>query len=154
MTHIHSKAKQLLLSASEARSIFSYNPDTGELRRSVGQCAGSLAGGLTTRGYRHAYVRGTYFAVHRLCWLVHFGRWPDGDIDHINGDRLDNRICNLRSVTVFENNMNRRGAAPARNYGFDRRKGKWRVYLRRQRSYKHLGYFSTEAEASAFAATF
>lgn len=154
MTHIHSKQKQLLLNAEEARIIFTYNAETGELRRAIGQCAGAIAGGLTTRGYRHTPVRGTFFAVHRLCWLVHYGEWPAGDIDHINGDRLDNRICNLRSVTVAENNMNRFGVhRPTRNYSFDRRKGRWRVHVTRHGAYKHVGYYSTEAEAAAVAAS-
>ena len=47
------------------------------------------------------------YPTHRLAWLMAYGVWPSGDIDHINGDRQDNRLCNLRDVSHSRNLFNR-----------------------------------------------
>lgn len=153
MAHIHSTKKQLRLTLREAADRFSYDPATGVLLRTSGQRAGAVAGTVTTRGYLHVFANGALFAAHRLCWLLHYGTWPKGDIDHINGNKMDNRISNLRSVTVAENNGNRPDSPPAKHYGFDRTKGLWRVHRKRAGRTKHLGYFKTEREAAAAAAS-
>jgi len=44
---------------------------------------------------------------HRIAWFIANNQWPDGDIDHINGEKLDNRLCNLRVATRSQNNQNR-----------------------------------------------
>lgn len=56
-------------------------------------------------GYRQGSVFRQGMNLHRVAWAIHHGEWPD-HIDHINRDRLDNRICNLRSVTKAENAKN------------------------------------------------
>src|SRR5690554_7820021 len=48
------------------------------------------------RPYRVIGLKGNLYKAHRLAWLYEYGQWPDGDIDHINQDTLDNRIDNLR----------------------------------------------------------
>lgn len=55
-------------------------------------------------------VDGVKFSEHRVCWALHYGEWPSGVIDHINGDPTDNRICNLRDVDQSVNCQNRRKA--------------------------------------------
>ena len=65
---------------------------------------------ISADGYRCG--RATYagrsqcFLAHRVAWAIYYGVWPDGQIDHINGNRLDNRITNLRVVLPAENNKN------------------------------------------------
>lgn len=68
--------------------------------RLVGQVAGTVIG-----GYRRVKVEGRIYGVHRLIWLYHYGELP-AEIDHINGDKLDNRVENLRSVTHLQNMRN------------------------------------------------
>lgn len=58
-------------------------------------------------GYLHGNVHGKTLLAHRVAFAIHYGEWPD-HIDHINHDRTDNRLENIRSVTQAENNRNRR----------------------------------------------
>lgn len=84
-------------------SLFSYDPETGFVMRN-----GKRVGYLNGRGYRE--VCGNYIKVmeHRLAWRLYHGDWPTKEIDHINRCRADNRICNLRHASRFENGSNRK----------------------------------------------
>ena len=98
------------ITQAQARELFDYNPDTGALvwrsaRRGV--TVGSVAGVINASGYRQAGVNRRIVLVHRLVWLLVYGELP-AEIDHINGDRADNRISNLRSATGGQNKQNRR----------------------------------------------
>ena len=90
---------------------FVYNPDTGSIswRNNVGRWgripAGSIATSLDSKGYLYVHIYNTEtgssinIRAHRLAWLLYYKEWPIKDIDHINRNRTDNRICNLRLVT-------------------------------------------------------
>lgn len=66
--------------------------------------AGSEAGYLhKTMGYNIIEIDGVKFYAHRLVWLYHYGVWPAGVIDHVNGDKTDNRIDNIRDVSQRTN---------------------------------------------------
>jgi hypothetical protein len=67
---------------------------------------GQEAGSIHKTGYRHITWRGKVHKAHRLIFMLHHGYLPK-EIDHINGDRSDNRIDNLRAVTRSENQCNR-----------------------------------------------
>ena len=54
-------------------------------------------------GYRYVEINGISYYSHRLIWFMHYGTWPKGQIDHINGIKDDNRIENLREATASEN---------------------------------------------------
>lgn len=69
---------------------------------------GKVAGRKTKDGYWAVYLHGHPFLAHRVVHFFVFGTWPDGPIDHINGDRCDNRFCNLRVVNSFINSENMR----------------------------------------------
>jgi hypothetical protein len=97
------------LTAEFARSRLKYDPDTGEffrLTKTGPAKAGDSAGSLQSRGYIRISLNYKYYLAHRLAWLLTYGVWPKGQIDHINGDRQDNRIANLREVDQLENNKN------------------------------------------------
>lgn len=112
------------LTASFARECFSYDPELGiltwlhrpiehfnnESRHKVfiKRFAGKLAGWVSSDGYSNVRINGKAYRYHRIVWLVHFGKWPDNYIDHINGDISDNRISNLRDVDKYENAHNMR----------------------------------------------
>lgn len=109
--------------------------------------AGKAAGNIGTNGYVEIQIRtgtdgrGRYYA-HRLAWLFVHGVVPDGQIDHVNGLRSDNRIANLRDVSLQENRMNQRlrktNTSGEVGVSWCAKNNKWHVRVAR----KHIGYFS------------
>lgn len=89
-----------------------YNAETGSfiwlVANSSHPAAGSIAGGLTSTGYWRIALDGRRYKAHRLAWLYMIGEWPRAQIDHINGDRLDNRWINLREASQIQNSANMR----------------------------------------------
>ncbi len=99
--------------ATAARKAFAYDDATGRIVRGEtrgGQLAGTVVGTLRRDGYLSCRFNGREILLHRLAWLLHYGEPPANEIDHINGDRTDNRIANLRLVDRATNNQNRRKA--------------------------------------------
>lgn len=103
---------------------------------------GNEAGTLNNRGYVHIQIKGKKFLRSRLVYAMHTGVWPE-EIDHINRDRRDDRIENLRAADREINNRN----TSAKGYYWDR--GKWVAYIRGDGQQRHLGRFNTESEAQA-----
>ncbi len=99
------------LSREEVSALLCYDPVTGIFKHRVDghkRKAGAVAGRLETKGYvRIRLLGGQEFKAHRLAWLLIYGAWPEAEIDHINGCPSDNRIVNLRDVSVAENGWNR-----------------------------------------------
>lgn len=109
---------------------------------------------LTMNGYLHGRIWGRGYLAHRVIWALATGEWPTDQIDHINGNRSDNRLCNLRSVSHAENAMNvRRPASNTSGHiGICKptRTGRWVAYITIEKSRRHLGSFdSMEAALSA-----
>lgn len=86
------------------RELFSYDSESGEIRRIKD---GKIAGSVSTIGYRVLRIDGSMVMGHRVAWAMHFGEWPLEFLDHIDRDRLNNRIGNLRQATYAENSRNR-----------------------------------------------
>ena len=108
--------KESRFTYSDAQLLFRYERDTGDIywtKFNGLMHPSGLAGCIHThkrnnKTYRFVKVRGLKFKAHRLAWLLSYGHWPPGIIDHIDGDGLNNRIDNLRVVSHHENCMNRR----------------------------------------------
>lgn len=139
------------LTHAELFSALAYQPDSGVF---TWKKTGAIAGGPNFDGYIKIKVHQRWYLAHRLAWLYVHGIWPTQLIDHINGDRVDNRIANLRDVS---NSVNRQNARTA---NADSKTGILGVTLRKSKSKpryqaqiavngknKYLGMFDTEGEA-------
>lgn len=93
------------------KTFLSYDPLSGNLvftdTRFGAVRVGQEAGYLGKDGYRRLYHRGFMYMVHRVSWALYYNKWPEYTIDHINRDRLDNRIENMRDVPQAVNNTNK-----------------------------------------------
>ena len=92
-----------------ARDSLTYDSETGLFQWRFcgnGRKLGQPAGSVMKKGYRHIGLGRRYYKAHRLAWLMTFGEWPAGEIDHMNGNRDDNRLANLRDVSHTENMQN------------------------------------------------
>jgi Demerecviridae HNH endonuclease len=129
------------------RAVLDYNPLTGLFTRISGQGAG---GSVTPQGYLRIRVNNKDYQAHRLAWWFAYGKLPASPLDHINGDKSDNRIANLRLATKQQNaaNMKPRHAGLKGAWWRKDRK-KWCAHINRDYKTYHLGTFDTEAEAHA-----
>lgn len=103
-----------ILTADRVRELLSYDAETGILTRKVRTShrinLGDVAGTVRPDGYLKVSLDNKSYLAHRVAWVIEYGVWPDFEIDHINGIRSDNRICNLRDVTPSTNQENQRVA--------------------------------------------
>lgn len=98
------------LTPERLKAVLSYCPETGLFVWLSGQRRGFVAGGTDESGYWKITVEQRHHRAHRLAWLYVHGAHPAHPIDHVNGDRQDNRIANLRSVPLAVNSQNLRKA--------------------------------------------
>lgn len=158
-----------VISANDLRTLVSYNPTSGRflwLERDVKwfvderQCrswnsrwAGKEAFPYAdNHGYFGSSICGRRYKAHRVAWAVHYGEWPSDHIDHINGDRSDNRIENLRLASAAENQWNRSKSdgksSKYKGVSFDSWTGKWVVRIRVNGKSLNGGRFSNQKDAA------
>jgi hypothetical protein len=103
-------------------------------------------------GYRYSGIFNRPVKAHRLAMALINGEWPTQEVDHINGDRGDNRAANLRLVTPTENRRNRHapgvGSSKIVGVSFCKSTKKWAAYLGVRGKQLHLGRFASEHEAA------
>ena len=101
--------------------------------------------GFNEAGYTRIEINGKAYYAHRLAWLYVYGEMPKLHLDHINCDKSDNRICNLREATRFENlrntGKNIKNTSGAKNVYLHKPTGKWQVRIALDGKSKHLGLF-------------
>lgn len=169
MTEVKDIRKFLLMPIDELRRIMSYNPETGELtwlhrpieyfdsaftmRAWNGKYAGKVAATTCRAGYVSIRIQGPQYRGHRLAWALYHGEWAKGHIDHINGDRTDNRIANLRLVSELENARNAKirkdntTGVSGVLFRHDGRAKPWTAQIRSNGKHVGLGSFRTREEA-------
>ena len=133
---------QQLLDYNPLTGIFVWKVTRGKIR------AGSIAGTFNM-GYMQIRIDYKIHKAHRLAWLYTTGETPVGEIDHINGDKIDNRIVNLRVVTSRQNNSNRRCHREGHLVGTSLRKDldRWVAHISINGRLKHIGFYDTQLEA-------
>lgn len=144
-----------MINKARLDEMLTYQPETGEFIWNAArgrQPKGSIAGCDSHRGYLKCRVDGKEYYLHRLAWLHHHGSFPSMDIDHINGDRTDNRIENLRAVSRQQNHQNR-GITSLNRSGFvgvfwNTARGKWTARIKVSGKNIHIGDFDDIGQAA------
>jgi len=147
------------VNAEELRGIVTYDPETGffgwvNARHMKKSSDGRGIGSMNANGYRYLSIRGKRYLCHRLAWLFVNGEIDNREIDHINGARSDNRICNLRLATSSENKQNIRKARKGSETGVlgvrvaSNTDGRFTAQITVNGKNCHLGNFGTIEEAS------
>ncbi len=152
-----SVTKPITLTQERLKELLSYDPESGLFVWRIargGRMPGSDAGTVTNR-YLIINVDRRLYRAHRLAWLYSYGSWPVADIDHIDGDRLNNRISNLRQASRSENMQNQHTARSNNRSGLlgvhymkrGHRLRRWYSKIKVGEKQKMLGYFLTPEEA-------
>lgn len=115
---------------------------------------GDVAGHKAKNGYVICGLLGTTYLAHRLAWLYQYGEWPKFHIDHIDGDRSNNSIANLRECTASQNGQNRNRHTKRQEkksiyvgVSWDRKTKKWTAQINLNRKNYYLGRFDDESLA-------
>ena len=145
-----------MLDVGRLRELLNYDPETGVFTWRVarkGRFKGSVAGSTDSNGYRTIRLDDVLYLEHRLAVLYMIGEWPKATVDHINGERADNRWTNLREATWSQNLANRspnkNNTSGAKGVWWNKRRSKWTAAVTVDRKAIHLGYFLTVGSAEA-----
>jgi len=146
------------ITAEFVREYISYDPETGVLLRVKDTpCYRAKKGsecGRFCRGYLRTMLDGREYMNHRLAWLLSHGEWLDGQIDHIDGNKINNRLANLRVVTNAINQQNLRSPKSSNKSGylgvsFNKQKQRWVSAINTPGKRVYIGLFSTPELAHA-----
>ena len=140
------------MTQEKLKDILHYNPDTGTFIWKINRGRiklGDIAGRLSR--YIQIGYNNKKYAAHRLAWLYVYGKMPDGEIDHINHEKTDNRILNLRDSTREEQAQNmvqrKDNRSGTTGVGFRRDANKWHARITVDKKQMHIGYYFTKEEA-------
>jgi hypothetical protein len=132
------------IAIQELKKLFMYDPLTGSLRRNFNRCGEVLSCNLN--------INGNKYETSHVVWAIHYGEWPNTLIDHIDHDRYNIEISNLRKATYSQNGMNQKHYNPngAKGITFcaDRISKPWRAQIRINGIKINLGRFATKEEAA------
>lgn len=143
------------LTQQRLHELLDYDTASGVFLRKVSLSnrtpVGSVAGSVNSSdGYRYILVDGKRYAAHRLAWIYITGQWPDSLLDHIDMDRTNNALSNLRQANKSTNGANR-GTNKNNTSGFKGvhyfRAG-FVARIKVKRKYIHLGVFTTKEDAA------
>ena len=145
-----------MITQLELKSILNYNPDTGVFTwiepLSKRYKSGDKAGKIHTSGHVRISLKYNKYYMHRLAWLYVYGKFPLLQIDHINGIRSDNRICNLRECTQMQNSRNRivsNSSTGLKGVTFCKKRNKWLAQITVNYVHINLGAYDCKHKAHA-----
>lgn len=140
--------------ASDLREMLSYDKTTGiftwKIRPAKAVHVADIAGNTNKFGYVTIGIKKKIYKAHRLAWFYSYDAWPSGLIDHINGRKNDNRLCNLRVVAADGNSQNIQRPNRRNKSGFLGViwfQNKWRASITIERKTRRLGDYATPEEA-------
>jgi hypothetical protein len=139
-----------MVTQERLKELFDYQDGNLVWKVKKAQCVkiGSVAGWANRdvhgQQYMNVELDGKAYKLHRLVFMYHHGYFPKR-VDHINGDRFNNRVENLREVTASQNAQNGKfrisNTSGYKNVSFEKRNEKWRVMLRVNGVNKSFGYY-------------
>lgn len=143
-------------SVEEIQQTLEYDANTGVVYWRIGNSrrkAGDLAGTKGANGYIYISYKYKMYLAHRIAWLLYYGQWPSSSVDHINRNKTDNRIVNLRlcpnnqrdnaqNINLLSNNT-----SGFTGVHFFKRTGRYQAYISVAKKRISLGYFNTAEEA-------
>jgi hypothetical protein len=137
------------------KEMLDYNKETGiftwKIDRNGAAKKGRKAGCISSDGYIVLSLFNKQYKAHRIAWLFIYGNMPINNIDHINGNKQDNRIDNLRDVTHIENSKNlsidKRNKSGKTGVGWHSVSKKWIANISVNKKLIHLGYFNNLDDA-------
>lgn len=113
--------------------------------------SGNVAGWLALDGYMAVSVNNVMLKAHRIAYKMHFGVDPDGIVDHINGNTLDNSKSNLRlankSINAKNSKLRTDSTSGCPGISFDKSRSKWRAYITNNNKRIDIGRFNTLFDA-------
>lgn len=139
----------------ELKKCINYDPHNGTFLAKVGGKAGWKIGepiGFIDRGYLRIRINKKYYAAHRIAWQIIYGNLQKNEqIDHIDGNRSNNKIINLRLAKHGDNCQNikkpKNNKSGYKGVHFDSRKKKWRSQIKFEGKRHYLGYFLSKEDA-------
>lgn len=141
-----------MLSVDEIRAAFDCDEESGIVFFKGTKTEAGKAKPNRRTSYRYLSCKGKSLLAHRVIWVLCKGEWPSGQIDHIDGNGLNNAIKNLRDVSHAENQRNQRlhkkNKSGFRGVHYENRSGKWVAMIWVGKKRKSLGRFHSAALAA------
>lgn len=148
--------KSNIVDPAQLHNIFECDYVKGVLRNKYtrgNSRAGKVVGSLRRDGYLTVGLMGKNVVVHRIIWAMHYGEWPSQMLDHIDGDKKNNAIANLREATRSTNAANSKPRtsfySSLKGVTWNRRVGWWQAQIKKDGKSYYLGLFASEREAHA-----
>jgi len=145
-----------MITLERLKQILDYDPESGEFvwkqRISIRVTIGEKAGHPLVNGYIGIGIDGKKYLAHRLAWFFVYGDWPKGLVDHINQDKADNRISNLRVCTKSDNAANSKkrkdNTSGYKGVCFNKKLGLWMARVQKDGRVVSTEYFKSASEAA------
>jgi hypothetical protein len=143
---------------AKMREFIAYDPETGEMTwkkvLSNRTKPNAVCGGnLDSKGYKRVCFDKKQYRAHRVAWALFYDKEPTLQIDHINGNKLDNRISNLRQATNYENSRNcgisKNNTSGITGVTYHAKAKKWIAQIMVNRQNYYLGLYNNMADAAA-----